>query len=194
MAETKTADIGRDKRKVKISRPIAEGMRAAEGKYCKSTGVINGYVARHACQDSTTARQRGLLSITTTNVPTNSRSTRLEGIEMLDPLLKFIDSGRIVRFDKRAVMRWACELVATGSDVVISLAVRSCGDLLRELKVRDRGKIDSCCYVTLVTGIWEHLPQALLITYLLAQVELPQYRRGGARWPRPAWKDKYMPF
>lgn len=56
MAETSRTNIGRDERKVKISRPVAEGVRTAEGKYCKSECVVDGYVAGHACEESGTAR------------------------------------------------------------------------------------------------------------------------------------------
>lgn len=63
---------------------------------------------------------------------------------MLDLLFKLVDSCHIVGLDKRAVMARACELVAAGSHIVIALAVRSCGKLLEDLKVRKCGKIDSC--------------------------------------------------
>lgn len=49
MAGTLRADVGRDQREVEISSPVAEGMRAAEGKYCKCAGVVDGYVAGYAC-------------------------------------------------------------------------------------------------------------------------------------------------
>lgn len=49
VAEALRADVGRDKRKVEIGQKVAQGMRAAERKDCTSEGVVNGYVAGHAC-------------------------------------------------------------------------------------------------------------------------------------------------
>ena len=49
MAEAFIADIGWDTGKVEISGPIAYGMRAAERKDCKLEGMVDGYVASHAC-------------------------------------------------------------------------------------------------------------------------------------------------
>ena len=66
-----------------------------------------------------------------------------------DILLKLIDSGHVVGFDKRAVVALACELSAASSDIVVALAVRSSSELLEELQVRKCGRIDSCflCFV-----------------------------------------------
>ena len=111
---------------------------------------------------------------------------------MLDLLFKLVDGGYFVGFDKRAIMGPACELFAAGGHVVIARAVRSCGELLEELKVRECSKIDSCCFVVLVASMWKHLWQTLPVTYILAQVELPRYRRERGRWPQPICKDKYM--
>ena len=49
MAEALGADVGWDAHKVEIGGPVAEGMRAAECKDCEFEGVIDGYVAGHAC-------------------------------------------------------------------------------------------------------------------------------------------------
>lgn len=48
VAEALRADVGGDKRKVKISGPVAEGMGAAKRKDRKREGVVDGYVASHA--------------------------------------------------------------------------------------------------------------------------------------------------
>ncbi len=62
-----------------------------------------------------------------------------------DILLKFIDSGHVVGFDKRAVVTLTRELSSASSDVVIAVAVRSSSELFEELQVRIGGEIDSCC-------------------------------------------------
>ena len=54
VAEALRADVGCDKGKVEIGGPVAEGMRAAEGKDCKFEGMIDGYVASHACEGTGT--------------------------------------------------------------------------------------------------------------------------------------------
>ena len=56
VAETERTDIGGDDRNVKIGGPVAEGVRAAECKYCESEGVVDGHVAGHACEESGAAR------------------------------------------------------------------------------------------------------------------------------------------
>ncbi len=50
VAEAQRADIGGDKRKVEISGPVAEGMRAPEGEDCECKGVVDGYVASYTCE------------------------------------------------------------------------------------------------------------------------------------------------
>lgn len=72
---------------------------------------------------------------------------------MLDLLLKLVDGGHVVGFDKRAIIALTHELGAAGCDIVVALAVRSCSELLEELKVRERGEINSCCFVVLVTDV-----------------------------------------
>ena len=49
MAEALRANVGWDAHKVEIGGPVAEGMRAAERKDRELEGVIDGYVASHAC-------------------------------------------------------------------------------------------------------------------------------------------------
>ena len=58
VAETMRADIGGDLHKVEIGGPIAEGVGTAKGKDCEREGVVDGHVARHACEETGTARQR----------------------------------------------------------------------------------------------------------------------------------------
>ena len=62
MAEAFGANVGGNSHKVKIRGPVAEGVRAAECKDCQCEGVVDGYVASHACKKSGTARRRGLVS------------------------------------------------------------------------------------------------------------------------------------
>ena len=49
VAEASRADVGWDEGKVEISRPVANGMGAAESKDRKFLSVIDGYIASHAC-------------------------------------------------------------------------------------------------------------------------------------------------
>ena len=91
-------------------------------------------------------------------------------------LLKFVDSGHVVGFDKRAIVARTCELSAAGSDVAIAGAVRSCSELFEELQVRECSEIDSCCYFSVSH---QHLGYAtdLASTHIFAQVELSKRRR-----------------
>lgn len=68
-------------------------------------------------------------------------------------LLKLVDSGHVVSFDKRAVVAWTCELAAVGSDIIVAFAVRSRSELFEELQVRECGEIDSCFFMLLVTSV-----------------------------------------
>ena len=60
-------------------------------------------------------------------------------------LLKLVDSSHVIGFDERAILARTCEFVAAGCDVVVARAVRSCRELLKELQIRQRGGINSCC-------------------------------------------------
>lgn len=43
----------RDLHEIEIGGPITERVRAAKGNHCKFTGMVDGHVASHACQEST---------------------------------------------------------------------------------------------------------------------------------------------
>ena len=112
-------------------------MRAAEGEDCECEGVVDGYVASHACEWSRAVR--------VVSIETLHGNVRVEACDggNYDILLKLIDSGHVVGFDKRAVVTLACELGAASSDIVIALAVRSSSKLFEELQVRKRGQMYS---------------------------------------------------
>lgn len=76
------ADIGGDLHKVEIGGPVLEAVGTAEGKDCKRAGVVDGHVARHACEETRTARQRE--RVVSMNKPTivtekRRRSERIAG-------------------------------------------------------------------------------------------------------------------
>ena len=65
-------------------------------------------------------------------------------MEGADILLKFVDGGHVVGFNKRTVTALTCELATAGRDIVVILAVGSRGELFEELQVCECGGIDSC--------------------------------------------------
>ena len=49
VTEAKRTDVGRDFGKVEISKPVFQGMRPAKRNDCTREGMVEGYVAGHAC-------------------------------------------------------------------------------------------------------------------------------------------------
>lgn len=49
MAVASGANVSKLSDKVQISEPIADSMRAAERNDCEGEGMVDGYVAGHAC-------------------------------------------------------------------------------------------------------------------------------------------------
>ena len=168
MAETSEADIRGDLGKVEISGPVAEGVRAAEGKDCKLQGVVDGDVSGHAGYESTVRKEK-LAQILSSfrpsdriveildegirrkcrNIETVNRCTKKSSkYPMTNVLSKLVNSLHVIGFDERAVAARACELCAPRCDIVVAWTIRSRSELFEKLQVCKGGGVDGCfCFV-----------------------------------------------